>query len=325
MSADTTEPSYWLNWRFGICAVFIAVIMVMSALLIWKYEGSKESEFESESDRRERRPPRLGTLYRDEPWRTCMKTIHPVWLLGFRIIAFVILFCLITTNTVVDGGGIFFFYTEWTFSLVTIYFGFGSAMSIYGCCKGHDALVRTDGEHQDTERGNYIAPVLGEDGDSSNHVKSVVDQEPHPEQEQIAGVLGYIFQIIYQTSAGAVVLTDSVFWLILYPFLMAVDYKLDFINICMHSVNVIFLLGETILNGMRFPMFRIAYFILWTSIFVVFQWIIHSVISMWWPYPFLDLSSNFAPVWYLGVGVMHIPCYGIFALIVRLKYFCLPK
>ncbi|CAN0923973.1 hypothetical protein LINGRAHAP2_LOCUS33876 [Linum grandiflorum] len=321
MTADTTEPSYWLNWRFAICGVFIGVIMVLSALVIWKYEGSKESE----SDRRESRPPSVGSLYRDEGWRTCMKTIHPVWLLGFRIVAFVILFCLITTNTVVDGGGIFFFYTQWTFSLVTIYFGFGSAMSIYGCCKGHDSSARIDEERLDTERGNYIAPALGEVGDSSNRIKiAVVDQEPR-EQKQIAGPWGYIFQIIFQTCAGAVVLTDSVFWFILYPFLMAADFKLDFINICMHSVNVIFLLGDTILNGMRFPMFRIAYFILWTSVFVVFQWIIHAVVSMWWPYPFLDLSSKAAPLWYLGVGVMHIPCYGIFALIVRLKYFWLGK
>lgn len=31
----------------------------------------------------------------------------------------------------------------------------------------------------------------------------------------------------------------------------------------------------------RFPSFRIAYFIFWTSIFVIFQWIIHACVSMW--------------------------------------------
>lgn len=31
----------------------------------------------------------------------------------------------------------------------------------------------------------------------------------------------------------------------------------------------------------RFPLFRIAYFVLWTGIFVIFQWILHACKSMW--------------------------------------------
>lgn len=34
-----------------------------------------------------------------------------------------------------------------------------------------------------------------------------------------------------QVSAGAVALTDCVFWLILYPFLTAKDYSLNFVSI----------------------------------------------------------------------------------------------
>ncbi|CAI0385975.1 unnamed protein product [Linum tenue] len=325
-AADTTQPSYWLNWRFAICAAFLAVAIALAGFLIWKNEGSRESESESESVRRESRPPTAGSLYADEAWKTCLKTIHPGWLLGFRIIAFIVLFGLLAANTIRDGGGIFYFYTQWTFSLVTIYFVLGSAMSIYGCCKHCDASGGVDGERMDAERGTYVAPTLGGVVDSSNHIKgSAVHREPFPEEKQTASAWGYIFQIIFQTCAGAVVLTDCVFWFILYPFLMAADFRLEFINACMHSVNAVCLLGDTVLNGMRFPIFRIAYFIIWTSIFVVFQWIIHAFVSMWWPYPFLDLSSKYAPLWYLGVGVMHIPSYGFFALVVRLKYFWLAR
>ncbi|PNX62801.1 hypothetical protein L195_g053172, partial [Trifolium pratense] len=64
----------------------------------------------------------------------------------------------------------------------------------------------------------------------------------------------------------------------------------------MHSVNAVLLLGETSLNCMSFPVFRFAYFILWTVTFVIFQWIIHAAVSLWWPYPFLDLSSPYAPL-----------------------------
>lgn len=31
----------------------------------------------------------------------------------------------------------------------------------------------------------------------------------------------------------------------------------------------------------RFPWFRIAYFFLWTAIYVVFQWIVHACFSFW--------------------------------------------
>lgn len=34
-----------------------------------------------------------------------------------------------------------------------------------------------------------------------------------------------------QVSAGAVVLTDCVFWVIIYPFLTPEDYRLDFVSI----------------------------------------------------------------------------------------------
>ncbi|KAI3812464.1 hypothetical protein L1987_17174 [Smallanthus sonchifolius] len=134
-----------------------------------------------------------------------------------------------------------------------------------------------------------------------------------------AGVWGYIFQIVFQTCSGAVGLTDSVFWFIIYPFLTPAEYNLDFLDVTMHSVNAVLLLVDIVLNRLRFPFFRLAYFGLWTCTFVIFQWIVHACVSMWWPYSFLDLSSPYAPIWYLGVGLIHLPAYGIFALIVRGK------
>lgn len=44
----------------------------------------------------------------------------------------------------------------------------------------------------------------------------------------LESLLNFIFYL--QMCAGAVVLTDCVFWLILYPFLTAKDYDLDFVS-----------------------------------------------------------------------------------------------
>ncbi|KAL6187593.1 hypothetical protein ACLB2K_038991 [Fragaria x ananassa] len=236
----------------------------------------------------------------------------------FEIVAFLVLLSLIVTNIVLSGAGVLYFYTQWTFCLVTIYFGLGSLLSIYGCYRYQNRVGEDAADHvRDEEQGNYVAPTLGENADTSNMSKSFTGEE-FPSRKA-AGVYVYIFQVIYQMCGGAVVLTDVVFWLILYPFLTSKSYKLNFMMVSMHSFNVVFLLGETILNSLRFPMFRISYFVLWTGIFVIYQWIIHAFKNMWWPYPFLDLASPYAPLWYLGVGVMHIPCYGVFALIIKMK------
>ncbi|CAF1884734.1 unnamed protein product [Brassica oleracea] len=112
-----------------------------------------------------------------------------------------------------------------------------------------------------------------------------------------------------------------------------------FFIVIKHSVNVVFLLGETFLNSLVcisilsllkhnnmmmvivlmtlmmislftqwFPLFRISYFVLWTGVFVILQWIVHACVS-----------------WYAAVGLMHVPCFGVFALIVKLKYMWFSK
>ncbi|CAL0314071.1 unnamed protein product [Lupinus luteus] len=321
MGADTTTLSYWLNWRFFICALFILIAMALASFLIWKYE-----EFNKWKSVRRRQKETAGSLYQDEAWNACVKGIHPAWLLAYRIISFLVLLSLLIANVVADGIGIFYFYTQWTFTLVTFYFGFGSCFSIYGCYFNKKEFGGSTVDHAnlDAEQGTYVAPTLDATVDASNLYKSsAANQVPHT--RDAANLWGYMFLITFQTCAGAVVLTDFVFWLIIYPFMMPKDFKLDFLLVCMHSVNALFLLGDTALNCMRFPMFRFAYFVLWTAKFVCFQWFVHMFSSIRWPYPFLDLSSPYAPLWYLAVGVMHIPCYGIFALIVRLKHLWLSR
>ncbi|RYR09928.1 hypothetical protein Ahy_B05g078368 isoform D [Arachis hypogaea] len=327
MAEDTNTLSYWLNWRFFLCALWILAAMGLASFLIWRYEEFRKSR--NERRERQRRRETAGSLYEGEAWNTCLKGIHPSWLLIYRIVSFLVLLILLIVNVIVDGGGLSLWspFTLGSYLLKVssdlcyhFLFQLASCFSIYGCCFNHNKLeVNT----ADSEQGTYSAPILDGAVERNLIKNSHTDQEPHTWNP--AGAWGYMFQIIFQTSAGAVMLTDLVFWLVIYPFMTAADFRLHFFDVCMHSVNALFLLGDTALNCMRFPMFRFAYFILWTGIFVIFQWIIHACVSLWWPYPFLDLSSPYAPLWYFAVGVMHIPCYGAFALVVRLKHLWLSR
>lgn len=107
MTIDTTAPSYWLNWRFFLCAIWIIVAMVCSALIIWRNEGHKKS-----GNRRDENQRGAVHLYKGEAWGTCSRSIHPIWLLAFRIVAFCALLALIIADTIKHSVGIFYFYTQ---------------------------------------------------------------------------------------------------------------------------------------------------------------------------------------------------------------------
>ncbi|KAK7265676.1 hypothetical protein RJT34_33299 [Clitoria ternatea] len=319
MTADTTTQSYWLNWKVLVCAIWVLLSAIFSSLVIWKFEVSrKRMRDENKESEKEASP----ILYEDETWRPCLKGIHPVWLLWFRVFAFVVLLVLLILTATADGASIFYFYTQWTFTSITIYFGLGSLLSMHGCYQHHkkasgDKVENVDG---DAEQGTYDAPpTLPQSPNPSTNEKGLGAPQEHLIR-QPAGTWGYIFQILFQMNAGAVMLTDCVFWFIIVPFLTIKDHNINLLVISMHTINAVFLLGDTALNCLRFPWFRIGYFCLWTVTYVVFQWIVHAIVKLWWPYPFLDLSSSYAPLCYFSMAILHIPCYGIFALIMKLKH-----
>lgn len=156
MAIDTTKPSYWLNWRFLLCALYVLTTVVIASIVIWKYEGKTRLDDET----REGQQVPVGILYQDEGWKTCVEGIHPAWLLCFRISAFIALLSLIVGNSIIDGPGIFFFYTQWTFLLTTIFFGLASAFSIYGCWY-HGVACLKGAPHIDEEQGSCPAPEPG--------------------------------------------------------------------------------------------------------------------------------------------------------------------
>ncbi|KAL3648149.1 hypothetical protein CASFOL_009117 [Castilleja foliolosa] len=274
------DLGYWLQWQVPVCALIFILPTATAIRLLRKRTGD--------------------VIDPADLWVPCWRNLHPRWLLIYRAFSFLAM-SLFLYQTVADFGFfVFFFYTQWTFALVMVYFALATIVSIRRC-----------------ER----KPI--QNGEQDKFLNRESKEETIIEQQ--LGFLENLMQIVYQVCAGAVVLTDVVFWCLLLPFMTGENFQLTLIIGIMHSVNAVFLIIETTLNRLPFTWFGIVYFVMWSGAYVVFQWVLHACCFTWWPYPFLDLSTPLAPLWYLALALVHIPCYGLYVLLTKAKHVSLPR
>ncbi|KAL6219635.1 hypothetical protein ACLB2K_007394 [Fragaria x ananassa] len=316
---------YWYDF---VCFGIVGVAMVWALLGIWKKEGASE-RFEDSTVYESllvTRPDAevfvsalpKGHVSTSQLWTSCWKGLHPGWLFAFRFVSFLVMAGFLAWDVLAWDASIFVYYTEWTFTLVMLYFGLGTIVSGYGWWLSSNKPVSANGTRRDLEENTY----------RQNGNNRTIKLQSHYAQEEIqlrAGFWGYLMQIAFQTCAGAVVLTDVVFWCVIVPFLSTSHLGLNVLMGCMHTLNAFFILLDTSLNSLPFPWFRLSYFVLWSCLYVIFQWVIHALGFPWWPYPFLELDTPWATLWYFCMALLHIPCYGIFALIIKAKYTIFPK
>lgn len=238
-----------------------------------------------------------------ELWGTCWRTLDPLWLLFYRAFAFVVMAKLLFDMTSQFGLFTLVFYTQWTFALVILYFLLGTIISAHGCWVGRSS-------YRDDQIKGKVKP-------KSNQARNAIQQR--------AGFFGNLMLIMYQTCAGAVMLTDIVFWCLILPFLTSMEFQLTFLIGAIHALNAVFLIVDTALNRLPFSKLGFAYFALFGVLYISFQWLIHAFGVKWWPYPFLELNTPLAPLWYFGLAVWHIPCYWIYSLIISSKFSLLPR
>ncbi|KAF7818090.1 putative transmembrane protein [Senna tora] len=314
-----------VEWYDFVCFGIIGVAVIGALWVLWVNETVSRSDYDSIYESLlVARPdnevvnilPR-GHVSTSQLWTSCWRGLHPLCLFATRFTSFLVMAVLLIWDLVQYGASTLYYYTEWTWTLVMIYFALGSLVSAYGCwcyLKPPQNGTQAEFHKRDLECEGSMP-------------KSRSTEE---EFQQRAGFLdefsqkvGLKFKLIFwieQICAGAVVLTDIVFWCVIVPFMKISHLDLNPLTDCMHSLNAVFLLVDTALNSLPFPWFRIAYFVLWSCAYIIFQWVVHACgLISWWPYPFIVLNSPWAPVWYLCLAVVHIPCYGLYALIVIAK------
>ncbi|XVF60258.1 hypothetical protein PTKIN_Ptkin08bG0030600 [Pterospermum kingtungense] len=191
VTADITTLSYWLNWRTLLCAIVVLAPIVIALFLIWKYERLKQVKCDGSESQEDSGCDEFCDD--DDVWRPCLREIHPLWLLLYRFVAFCLALTTITFKVVLNGGAIFYYYTQWTFTLVTIYFGFGTLLSIYGCYR-HQKMNSCDFDVQyvrvDAEQGYYM-PLTNRK--HTNARRKALNSEA-------AGICSYLFQVIFQVN-----------------------------------------------------------------------------------------------------------------------------
>ncbi|KAE8727569.1 hypothetical protein F3Y22_tig00005459pilonHSYRG00292 [Hibiscus syriacus] len=266
---DASIFVYYTEWQVPVCALIIVAPSVLALHVISKVK--------------------TDPLFLNDLWKPQWRKLNPCWLLFYRAFAFICMSRILFEVVVLEGGAFaFYFYTQWTFALVMIYFALGTVFSAYGCWV-------------------CLNTPLPENGDRDVFLRGDVEENGRYAQDEFqqSAYANYI--------SGAVILTDIVFWCVLVPFLSKSSLGLNMLMGSMHSLNAVSLILDTLLNS------------LWSCLYVVFQWVLHASGFTWWPYPFLELNTPWAPLWYFALALVHIPCYGMYALIVKAKNSILPK
>uniref|UniRef100_A0A5B7BSN0 Uncharacterized protein n=1 Tax=Davidia involucrata TaxID=16924 RepID=A0A5B7BSN0_DAVIN len=163
----------WVQWQVLVCALIFVVPCVVAVIILVN------------RDRANREPP----LNSGDLWIPCWRNLNPLWLLFYRALAFSFMALLLYQIVASFGAFVFYFYTQWTFALVMVYFGLGTIISARGCWIMYSLKPLVENEEGDEFLNKTTV---------NSRVKQIKGSYNHEEFEQRAGFWEYLMQIIYQ-------------------------------------------------------------------------------------------------------------------------------
>ncbi|CAH0517073.1 unnamed protein product [Peronospora belbahrii] len=112
-------------------------------------------------------------------------------------------------------------------------------------------------------------------------------------------------------------------WSILYPYAVKTGHPekiLNGVSYCQHGINVLLLQIDFAATKHLVSSNALPLIMGWPSVYAVFAWIVHgTVVKGFWPYPFLDLETPWAPFWYGGLLAAHIMALLLVMLLSKVK------
>ncbi|KAF3654725.1 putative protein phosphatase 2C 2-like [Capsicum annuum] len=253
---------YWLQWQVAICAVIFIIPTVVALRLI--------------ISKRRRRMNEQNIIKSTDLWIPCWRNLHPIWLLCFRASAFLAMVFLLYQTVANLGFFVFLFYTQRSWVLAVVKAS-GSMVRLHSitvdtCDPTLHRILHIAGSFRasgcplfeiQTRFCNSLGTIisargcwlytrnpLSQPGERDKFLKKAVEENS---SEQQLGLWENSMLIMYQVCAGAVMLTDIVFWCLLLPFMTGENFKLTLLIGLMHSVNAVFLLLDSVLSNLVSP------------------------------------------------------------------------
>lgn len=212
-------------------------------------------------------------------------------------------FCFVQCCDIVrTRGRCLVFYTSWNFIAQGGYFAYAAAQTLQ--------LLKA----QAGDAAQAYASLL-DDGSSGPFRRS-----PY----SVGRRRGWLrAELVLDVVLATSILIATVVWTILYPYAVRVHESarlLNWVSYCQHGVNVVLLQIEFLATHHRVSVDALPLVLLWPSLYTIFTWLLHGTVARgFWPYPFLELNTPWAPVWYLGLLLAHLAAFVLVLALSHLK------
>ncbi|CAH0484300.1 unnamed protein product [Peronospora farinosa] len=130
-------------------------------------------------------------------------------------------------------------------------------------------------------------------------------------------------ELLLDVCLAASLLICVVVWTILYPYAVKTGHPekiLNGVSYCQHGVNVLLLQLDFLATRHLVSKDALPLIMGWPSVYAVFAWIVHGTVAKgFWPYPFLEVNTPWAPLWYGGLLAAHIMALILVMLLSKVK------
>ncbi|KAL7684630.1 hypothetical protein Plhal304r1_c035g0109981 [Plasmopara halstedii] len=185
------------------------------------------------------------------------------------------------------------FYTSWNFILQGVYF------------TGATWRTKRQLQRQIGERTAIYTALVDESEDGTG--------SPFTRRKRIMRASGFHWidlELLLDICLSVSLLICVVVWVVLYPYAVKIGHPemiLNGVSYCQHGINVLLLQIDFFATRHYVSRDALPLIMGWPSVYAVFAWIVHGTVARgFWPYPFLDLDTPWAPFWYGGLLSAHI-------------------